>query len=58
MKPVVYFASSAPIDGEQGFTLIEAMIALLVFTIGIMAVSAMAITGFNSFNKSRTETAE
>ncbi|MGD8846416.1 MAG: prepilin-type N-terminal cleavage/methylation domain-containing protein [Desulfobacteraceae bacterium] len=58
MKPFVYFASSAPIDGEQGFTLIEAMIALLVFTIGIMAVSAMAITGFNSFNKSRTETAE
>jgi prepilin-type N-terminal cleavage/methylation domain-containing protein len=58
MKSFVNIASPAPIDGEQGFTLIEVMIALLVFTIGIMAVSAMAVQGYNSFDKSRTETAE
>jgi prepilin-type N-terminal cleavage/methylation domain-containing protein len=58
MKSFVNIASSAPIDGEQGFTLIEVMVALLVFTIGIMAVSGMAIQGYDSFDKSRTETAE
>jgi prepilin-type N-terminal cleavage/methylation domain-containing protein len=58
MKSLVNIASSAPIDGEQGFTLIEVMIALLVFSIGIMAVSGMAFEGINSFDKARTETAE
>jgi prepilin-type N-terminal cleavage/methylation domain-containing protein len=58
MKSFANIASKAPIDGEHGFTLIEVMIALLVFTVGIMAVSGMAVQGYNSFNDSRTETAE
>lgn len=58
MKSSVNIASSAPSGGEQGFTLIEVMIALLVFSVGIMAVSGMAFKGINSFDKSRTETAE
>jgi prepilin-type N-terminal cleavage/methylation domain-containing protein len=43
---------------QQGFTLIEVLIAIVVFGIGIMAVSKMATQGFNSFSKAGRETVE
>ncbi len=45
-------------SGSEGFTLIEVLIAILVFTIGVLAVSTMSIQAFNGFDLSRTSTAE
>lgn len=43
---------------QQGLTLVEVMIAMVVFCIGIMAVSKMAVQGFNSFSRAATQTVE
>lgn len=43
---------------EHGFTLIEVMIAMVVFTIGTLAVSIMSVRGFNSYTDSRNTTTE
>ncbi len=43
---------------DQGFTLIEVLIALLVFTVGIMAVATMSITAFNTFSRAGVSTVE
>ena len=37
-----------PGTGEKGFTLIEALIALAIFSIGILGVAAMQVTAINS----------
>ena len=37
---------------SQGFTLIETMIALLVFTVGIMAVMTLTVSAINGFTRS------
>ena len=41
---------------QAGFTLIEVMIALAIFAIGILAVSAMQITAVNQNSGSRMQT--
>ena len=43
---------------EDGFTLIETMIALFVFTIGILAVMTMTLSSMRSFTRSRTTSTE
>jgi prepilin-type N-terminal cleavage/methylation domain-containing protein len=53
-----HFISRNHLRGEQGFTLIETMIALLIFTIGIMAVMTMTITAMNGYSRSRISTTE
>lgn len=45
-------------SGQQGFTLVEVLIAMCVFSIGIMAVTAMAVRGFNNFSLARAATVE
>jgi len=39
---------NTPIAEEKGFTLIEALIALAIFSIGILGVAAMQMTAINS----------
>jgi len=39
---------SFPRSNEKGFTLIEALIALAIFSIGILGVAAMQLTAINS----------
>lgn len=41
---------------EKGFTLIEALIALAIFSIGILAVATMQITAMNSNTIARLQT--
>ena len=41
---------------EQGLTLIEVMVALAIFAVGFLAVSAMQITSINKNTKSRNST--
>ena len=43
---------------DKGFTLIETMIALFVFTFGILAVMTMTVTSMGSFTRSRTTSTE
>jgi prepilin-type N-terminal cleavage/methylation domain-containing protein len=43
---------------NTGFTLIETMIALFVFSVGVMAVMTMTVTSMNSFTRSRTTSVE
>jgi Tfp pilus assembly protein PilV len=47
-----------PWDNSNGFTLIEALIGILVFTVGILAVSAMAIQANKTYSTSRQSTRE
>jgi type II secretory pathway pseudopilin PulG len=42
----------------QGFTLIETLISLLVFSFGILAVMALTISAMNGFSQSRITTVE
>ncbi len=42
----------ATLARENGFTLIEALVAMVVLTIGILSVYAMQITSINSNSKS------
>lgn len=44
--------------GQQGFTLIEVLFSMTIFAVGIMAVTAMAVRGFNGFAASRAGTVE
>jgi len=44
--------------GSRGFTLIEVLIALGIFSIGIMAVGALQITSTNSNTRARIHTEE
>ena len=44
--------------GQQGFTLIEVLIAMAIFSIGILAVGAMQITSTNSNASARIHTEE
>ena len=44
--------------GHQGFTLIEVLIALAIFSLGIMAVGAMQINSTNSNASARIHTEE
>lgn len=41
---------------EKGFTLIEALIALAIFSIGILGVATMQITAMNSNTMARLQT--
>ena len=44
--------------GQQGFTLIEVLIAMAIFSVGILAVGAMQITSTNSNASARIHTEE
>jgi prepilin-type N-terminal cleavage/methylation domain-containing protein len=43
---------------SEGFTLIETMIALLLFTVGILAVMTMTLSAINGFTRSRITSTE
>jgi Tfp pilus assembly protein PilV len=43
---------------NQGFALLETMIALVVFTVGILAVMTMTITAMGGFTRARTTSVE
>jgi type IV pilus modification protein PilV len=45
-----------PVSNEKGFTLIEALIALAIFSIGILGVAAMQITAINSNSVAQIQT--
>ena len=40
-------------NNNQGFSLIEVLIAMAIFSIGIMAIAALQITGINSNSSAR-----
>lgn len=52
MKPLKQ-PSAYPLKNNQGFTLVETMIAMLLFTFGILAVITMTLTSMNGFSRSR-----
>lgn len=52
MKPLKQPSALHP-GNNQGFTLVETMIAMLLFTFGILAVMSMTLTSMNGFNRSR-----
>lgn len=43
---------------DKGFTLIETMIGLVVFSVGILAVCTMTIVAINAYNTARTNTTQ
>jgi prepilin-type N-terminal cleavage/methylation domain-containing protein len=45
-------------EGPQGFTLIEVLMAMAIFSLGMMAVGAMQITSTNSNASARIHTEE
>jgi type IV pilus modification protein PilV len=51
------FLKSLSRDNDSGFTLLEAMIAIFIFTIGILATVSMQTTSLNA-NMSARETTE
>ena len=44
--------------GSRGFTLIEVLIAMAIFSLGIMAVGAMQVSSTNSNTRARIHTEE
>ena len=44
--------------GQQGFSLIEVLVAMAIFSVGIMVVTTMAIRGFNGYTTARVTTDE
>lgn len=52
MKPIKQ-SSAYHTGNNQGFTLVETMIAILLFTIGILAVMTMTLTALNAFTRSK-----
>lgn len=50
--------STDHLGNDHGFTLVETMIAMLVFTIGIMAAMALTINAMNGFSRSRVNCEE
>jgi prepilin-type N-terminal cleavage/methylation domain-containing protein len=45
-------------ENNQGFTLIETMIGLCIFTVGVLAVSIMTVIAINGFSKAKISTVE
>ena len=43
---------------QHGFALLEAVIAMLIFTVGILGVMTMTVTALNNYTRSRTSTTE
>ncbi len=43
---------------DQGFTLVEVLFAILIFTVGIMAVATMSIRAFDTFTQAGVSTVE
>jgi Tfp pilus assembly protein PilV len=43
---------------NEGFSLIETMIGLFIFTVGILAVCSMTVTAINGFTKANTNSVE
>ena len=43
---------------QQGFTLLETMVAMLVFTIGILGMMTMTVNALNGYTRSRTSASE
>ncbi len=58
MKFFIRLKKTSARDNDQGFTLIEVLIALLVFTVGIMAVATMSFSAFNTFSQANTSAVE
>ena len=46
-KKIHIFSGERKMSGENGFTLIEILIAISIFAIGLLAVAAMQITAFH-----------
>ncbi len=51
-----YNKVSIPIQKDKGFTLVEIMITIAIFSIGFLAVGSMQIAAINSNAKSRMRT--
>lgn len=51
-----YYKGSIPFQKEKGFTLIEIMITIAIFSIGFLAVGSMQIAAINANAKSRMRT--
>lgn len=47
-KKIHIFSGEREMSGENGFTLIEVLIAISIFAIGLLAVAALQITAFRS----------
>ena len=47
-----------PIDDNRGFTLLETLIAVLIFSFGILAVITLSVNAMNWFTQSRVATTE
>lgn len=58
MKTKKNLLESKDVKGEMGFTLIETLLSLLIFTVGILAVMTMTSNGLSAYSRSRTSTAE
>jgi prepilin-type N-terminal cleavage/methylation domain-containing protein len=54
--PLILEPDKQPIRHQAGFTLIEVMIALAIFAIGILAVAAMQINAVKQNSASRMQT--
>ena len=46
-KKIDIFSGEREMSGENGFTLIEVLIAISIFAIGLLAVAALQITAFH-----------
>ena len=51
-----YNKGSNPVHRDQGFTLVEIMITIAIFSIGFLAVGSMQIASINANAKSRMRT--
>ncbi len=47
-----------PIDDHRGFTLLETLVAVLIFSFGTLAVMALTVNSMNWFTESRITTTE
>ena len=57
MKPTKQRVTDHP-GNSHGFTLIETLIAILIFSVGIMAVMSLTVSSMNSFTRSRNNCVE
>ncbi len=58
MKSFIQLKTKSARGNDQGFTLIEVLFALLIFTVGIMAVATMSYSAFNNFSQAGVSTVE